>query len=214
MKKTTRLTVMNRLKRAVGILKIQPTAPASYDQTSLSPIESFTPQAPTETNSPKPNVYSLEVECHLDVVTTRLLSLKQLGEHIKEHLNAYSGELAMFKIHHALLCISLRLLKYAQQPATVMYPHLYKSSITTVITFSSRSPLDRYLRAGLQNLRASWNSLGIGYKTKWLFTSSVKRTSVVGLPFSITLLPDLIKIVEESNLKGNYTVEEGVIVLA
>ncbi len=213
MKKTTRLTVMNRLKRAVGLSKRQPTAPTPEDVTSLLPMESSMPQSPLEINSSKPNTYSLEVECHLDISTTRSLSLKQLGGHIKEHLSAYRGELAMFKIHHALLCMSLRLLKYAHQPSNMTYPHLYRATITTVVTFSSRSPIDRHLRAGLQNLRASWNSLGIGYKTKWLFTSSIKRTSVVGLPFSVTLLPDLIKIIEESHLKDNYVIEEGLIVL-
>ncbi|QIM74103.1 hypothetical protein 2 [Rhabdoviridae sp.] len=156
--------------------------------------------------------YSIEVESQLIVQTSQMVSLRQLIGHLHQHLKAYTGELLLFKIHHLILCLNVRLIQHESVNSSSIYMHRYSAQMTTVLSLSSFTSLDRLFRAGTIRARSSWDSAGIGYKTKWLFTSSIKQTTVPGIVVSIKMLPELEELLRNSSISNDYTTEGEVMV--
>ncbi|APG78848.1 hypothetical protein [Xinzhou dimarhabdovirus virus 1] len=154
------------------------SVPVSWDQ-GVALTEP--PSAPLSSSGPF--CLDLEVEAYLHVQCNRGVSVKTLSQHISQYRDAYQGELGLYGVNSIVLCLALSGVNKCQLTESSAYHFKYTSEIATVCRFFTQSDKTILFRYGRVVSKSAWSSLGIGHKTNWVFSVSLKPTRVSGLDY-------------------------------
>ncbi len=154
------------------------------------------------------HLYNIEVDCKLEILSTKKITLTQLCDHLVQHKLNYCGEVKLYELQHYLLCITLSGVKESIVSSTEPYSYKYNAELSTVLTTPFCNYKDDVLGYQTIRTRSNWSSTSLFSKTHWTFTSSIKRTPVAGYPLYQSY-PDKIKyILNRGQFSTTFTENE------